>query len=130
MKIYGIGTDIINIKRMKNILKRNGKRFKNKYFSVKEINYCEKKKNPSAFYAKRFAAKEAFTKALGTGIGKGINIKNIEISNNANGKPFIKLKGKVDEYLKRSIRKKKYNIYLSLSDDEPWAQATVVISYN
>ena len=130
MKIYGIGTDIINIKRMKNILKRNGKRFKNKYFSVKEINYCEKKKNPSAFYAKRFAAKEALTKALGTGIGKGINIKNIEISNDANGKPFIKLKGKVDEYLKRSIRKKKYNIYLSLSDDEPWAQATVVISYN
>ena len=130
MKIFGIGTDIINIKRMKNILKKNGKEFKNKYFSNKEINYCEKKKNPSAFYAKRFAAKEALTKALGTGIGKGISIKNIEIFNDSNGKPFIKLKGKVDEYLKSKINKKKYNIYLSLSDDEPWAQATVVISYN
>ena len=81
MKIYGIGTDIINIKRMKNILKKNGKEFKYKYFSSKEINYCDKKKNPSAFYAKRFAAKEALTKALGTGIGKGISIKNIEIFN-------------------------------------------------
>ena len=90
----------------------------------------KKKKNPSAFYAKRFAAKEALTKALGTGIGKGISIKNIEIFNDSNGKPFIKLKGKVDEYLKSKINKKKYNIYLSLSDDEPWAQATVVISYN
>ena len=130
MKIFGIGTDIVNIKRMEKSIKKNGVIFKNKIFSKNEINYCEKKKNPSAFYAKRFAAKEALTKALGTWIGKGINIKNIEISNDANGKPFIKLKGKVDEYLKRSIRKKKYNIYLSLSDDEPWAQATVVISYN
>ena len=130
MKIYGIGTDIINIKRMKNILKKNGKQFKNKYFSNNEINYCERKKNPSAFYAKRFAAKEAFTKALGTGIGKGITIKNIEIFNDTNGKPCIKLKGKVDEYLKMKINKKKYNIYLSLSDDKPWALATVVISYS
>tara|TARA_B100000959_G_scaffold280825_1_gene343445 strand:+ start:2891 stop:3283 length:393 start_codon:yes stop_codon:yes gene_type:complete len=130
MKIYGIGTDIINIKRMKNILKKNGKEFKYKYFSSKEINYCDKKKNPSAFYAKRFAAKEALTKALGTGIGKGISIKNIEIFNDLNGKPYIKLKGKVDEFLKNKIKNKKYNIYLSLSDDEPWAQATVVISYN
>ena len=130
MKIFGIGTDIINIKRMEKTLKKNNPNFKNRIFSKNEKNNCEKKKNPYSFYAKRFAAKEAFAKALGTGIGKGINIKNIEISNDANGKPFIKLKGKVDEYLKRSIRKKKYNIYLSLSDDEPWAQATVVISYN
>ena len=130
MRIYGIGTDIINITRMKNILKKNGKKFKTKYFSNNEIKYCERKKNPSAFYAKRFAAKEAFTKALGTGIGKGISIKNIEIFNDSTGKPFIKLKGNVDKFLKKSIKKKKYNIYLSLSDDEPWAQATVIISYN
>ncbi len=130
MKIYGIGTDIINIKRMESILKKKGKKFKNKYFSKKEISYCEKKKKPSAFYAKRFAAKEALTKALGIGIGRGISIKNIEVSNDLNGKPYIKLKGKVDQFLKKSIKKKKYNIFLSLSDDEPWAQATVVISYH
>ena len=130
MKIYGIGTDIINIKRMKSILKRNGKSFKNKYFSVNEIKYCEKKKNPSAFYAKRFAAKEAFTKALGTGIRKGINLKDIEIFNDTAGKPNIKLRGVASNFLKKKIKKNKYNIYLSLSDDDPWAQATVIISYN
>ncbi len=130
MKIYGIGTDIINIKRMRSVIKKNGKKFKIKYFSNNEIKYCERKKNPSAFYAKRFAAKEAFTKALGTGIGKGISIKNIEILNDSRGKPSIKLKGNVDKFLRKSIKKNKYNIYLSLSDDEPWAQATVVISYN
>ena len=130
MKIFGIGTDIVNINRMDHTIKRRGSFFKNKVFSKKEISYCEKKKNSSAFYAKRFAAKEAFSKALGTGIIKGVNLKNIEISNNARGKPFILLKGKLANYLKRKVKNKKYNIYLSLSDDKPWAQATVIISYN
>jgi len=130
MKIFGIGTDIVNIKRMERTLKKNGNRFKNKIFSKKEINYCIKKKNPAAFFAKRFAAKEALTKALGTGINKGINLKNIEISNDINGKPNITLKGYVNIFLKKKIKRKKYKIYLSLSDDKPWAQATVIISYN
>ena len=130
MKIFGIGTDIVNIKRIKKILKNNGTRFKNKIFSESEINYCEKKKDPGPFYAKRFAAKEAFSKALGTGIRKGINLKNIIIFNDVYGKPKIKLKGSTYNYLKKKIKSKKYNIHLSLSDDEPWAQATVIISYN
>ena len=130
MKIFGIGTDIVNIKRMKKILKNNGSRFKNKIFSENEINYCEKKRDPTPFYAKRFAAKEAFTKALGTGIRKGISFKNIEISNDNFGKPSIKLKGSTANFLKKKINAKKYFIYLSLSDDKPWAQATVIISYN
>ena len=129
MKIFGIGTDIVNIKRMKKILKNNGTRFKNKIFSESEINYCEKKRDPGPFYAKRFAAKEAFSKALGTGIRKGINLKNIIIFNDVYGKPKIKLKGSTYNYLKKKIKSKKYNIHLSLSDDEPWAQATVIISY-
>ena len=79
MKIFGIGTDIVNIKRMKKILKNNGTRFKNKIFSKTEINYCENKRDPGPFYAKRFAAKEAFSKALGTGIRKDISLKNIII---------------------------------------------------
>ena len=130
MKIFGIGTDIINIKRINNSIKKSGHNFKKKIFSDREIKYCEKKRNPSAFYAKRFAAKEAFTKALGTGIGKGISLKDIEIFNDASGKPNIKLKGTANNFLKKKIKKNKYNIYLSLSDDEPWAQATVIISYN
>ena len=130
MKIFGIGTDIVNIKRMDKILKKNGSSFKRRIFSNKEIIYCDNKKNPSSFYAKRFAAKEAFTKALGTGINKGVSLKNIEVFNDSLGKPKIKLKGRIDSFLKKKINKKKYNIYLSLSDDAPWAQATVIISYN
>ena len=129
MKIFGIGTDIVNIKRMEKFLKKNGSRFKNRIFSKKEIIYCDKKKNPSAYYAKRFAAKEALTKALGTGIRKGINFKHIEIINDSLGKPSIQLKGSTKNFLKKKTKNKKYSIYLSLSDDTPWAQATVVISY-
>ena len=130
MRIFGIGTDIVNIKRMEHSLKKHGFSFKNRIFSKKEISYCEKKKNSSSFYAKRFAAKEAFTKALGTGIRKGVNLKNIEITNNVYGKPLIRLKGNLSRYLKKKIKSSKYDIHLSLSDDKPWAQATVIISYN
>ena len=130
MKIFGIGTDIVNIKRMEKTLRENNVSFKNKIFSRKEIIYCEKKKKPSSYYAKRFAAKEALSKALGTGIRKGINFKDIEISNDNFGKPSIILKGSTANFLKKKIKTKKYSIYLSLSDDIPWAQATVIISYN
>ena len=129
MKIFGIGTDIVNIKRMEKTLKTNGKAFKKRIFSKDEIIYCEKKKNPSRFFAKRFAAKEALSKALGTGIRKGIDFRNIEISNDVLGKPSINLKGSTASFLKKKIKAKKYFIYLSLSDDNPWAQATVIISY-
>lgn len=130
MKIFGIGTDIVNIKRMEKFLKKNNPEFKNRIFCKNEIIYCEKKKTPTSFYAKRFAAKEALSKALGTGIRKGVNFKDIEITNDNYGKPSILLKGKVADYLKKKIKNRKYYIYLSLSDDEPWAQATVIISYN
>ena len=129
MKIFGIGTDIINIKRLEKTLKKNSDSFKKRIFSKKEILYCEKKKNSSSFFAKRFAAKEALSKALGTGIRKGIDFKNIEILNDKLGKPTIKLHGVTKNFLKKKIKNKKYFIHLSLSDDEPWAQATVIISY-
>ena len=130
MKIFGIGTDIVNIKRMSRTLKSKNTNFKKKIFSKNEIIYCEKKKNSSSFYEKRFAAKEALSKALGTGIRKGINFKDIEIFNDNFGKPSIKLKGSTASFLKKKIKNKKYSIYLSLSDDVPWAQATVIVSYN
>jgi holo-[acyl-carrier protein] synthase len=129
MKIFGIGTDIVNIKRMEETLRKNGTAFKKRVFSKDEINYCQKKKNPSRFFAKRFAAKEALSKALGTGIRKGVDFRNIEISNDNLGKPSINLKGSTATFLKKKIKNKKYFIYLSLSDDNPWAQATVIISY-
>ena len=130
MKIFGIGTDIVNIKRIETSLKRYGNKFKNNIFSKNEITYCEKKKNSGAFYAKRFAAKEALSKALGTGIRKDIKFRNIEVSNDSYGIPSIRLKGAVNDYLKKKLKRKKYNIHLSLSDDKPWAQATVIITHN
>ena len=127
MHIIGNGVDIIKNSRINNSLKIKG--FLNRIFTKKEIQQGRKLKNKINFYAKRFAAKEAFTKALGTGIRNGIELKNIEVSNDIYGKPYIKLNGKIEKYLKKKIKKEKYNIYLSLSDDKPWAQATVIISY-
>jgi len=130
MKIFGIGTDIVNVNRVDRMLKRHGNRFKKKLFSSKEISYCDNKKTPSSFYAKRYAAKEAFSKAIGIGIKKNFNFRNIEILNDLNGKPHIILNGELKKFLKRKVKKKKYFIYLSLTDDIPWAQATVIISYS
>ena len=81
--IFGVGTDIVDISRIKKILIVN-KKFKNRIFSAKEIKYCESKTNKPACYSKRFAAKEALTKALGTGISKGIFFNEISIKNNKN----------------------------------------------
>jgi len=129
MKIFGIGTDIVNIKRIEKNISKKGSKFKNKIFSKKEILYCETKRNPFPFFAKRFAAKEAFAKALGTGICKEVTFKNIEVSNNKFGKPTITLKGVTSKFINKKVRNKEYLIYLSLSDDLPWAQATVVICF-
>ena len=128
MKIFGLGTDIVNIKRIENLLAKHGIIFKNKIFSTREIAYCEKKKNLAPYYAKRYAAKEAFLKALGVGISKGFVLKNIEILRDKSGKPLIKLKGRTLLLFKKKIKSKKYQIDLSLSDDNPWAIATVIIS--
>jgi len=130
MEIFGIGTDIVNIKRMKKTLKKKNSYFKERIFSKNEIIYCENKKNSFSYFAKRFAAKEAFSKALGTGIRKGINFKDIEIFNDNFGKPSIKLRGSTAILLKRKIKNKKYSIYLTLSDELSWAHATVIVSFN
>ena len=128
MKIFGIGTDIINIKRINNSIKRGGYNFKKKIFSDKEINYCEKKKNPSAFYAKRFAAKEAFAKALGIGFRRNINFKDIEVANNTYGKPYIFINKKIANKIKTLFKVKKFNVLLSISDEKKYSIASVIIS--
>ena len=125
--IFGIGTDIVNISRIKELLNKN-KKFKNRIFSIKEIEYCETRKNKFASYSKRFAAKEAFSKALGTGISKGISFNEITINNNKYGAPFIELKGKT-KIIFKNLTKNKNKIYLSLSDEKKYALAMVTISY-
>ena len=127
MQTLGVGVDIIENSRIKKSIKN--KKFLSRVFSKIEIINSKKNNNKSGYFSKRFAAKEALSKALGTGIRKGINFKDIEILNDSYGKPSIKLKGSTRKFLKRKINSNKYSIHLSLSDDLPWAQATVVISY-
>ena len=125
MNIYGIGIDIVDINRVSKSIKQ--KRFVQRVFNKIEIFKCNKQKNKKNCYAKRFAAKEAFSKALGTGIANGINFSEIVVQNNDKGKPSIKLLGKTKEIVDRII-KKKFEIFLTLSDDKPFAIATVIIS--
>ena len=125
MKIFGVGIDIINTNRIKRSIKQ--KKFINRLFNKTEIDKCERMKNKEYCYAKRFAAKEAFSKAIGTGITKGINLNEIIVQNNKNGKPNIKLTGKTKIIISKMI-KKKFNVLLTLSDDKPFAIATVIIS--
>tara|TARA_B100001121_G_scaffold302727_1_gene315671 strand:+ start:1279 stop:1662 length:384 start_codon:yes stop_codon:yes gene_type:complete len=126
MKIYGIGTDIIKTNRIKNLLKK--KNFVERLFNINEIKRCIKTKKSSNCFAKRFAAKEAFSKALGTGISQGINFNEIIILNEKNGKPFIKLTHNTKKVVEKKLGKKNYKISLSLSDEENYAVAFVTIS--
>ena len=125
MKIYGIGTDIVSVDRIKKVLKN--KNFMSRLFCKEEILKCSKLMNRNNCYAKRFAAKEAFSKALGTGISNGVNFNEIIVMNEKNGKPFIKLQGKTKQTISKKF-KKKPKIALSLSDEQKYAVAFVTIS--
>tara|TARA_B100002019_G_scaffold212633_1_gene185372 strand:+ start:1297 stop:1680 length:384 start_codon:yes stop_codon:yes gene_type:complete len=126
MKIFGIGTDIVKVSRIKKFVKK--KTFITRLFNKQEVLKCKKTKNPSNCFAKRFAAKEAFSKALGTGISKGINFNEIVVLNEKNGKPFIKLLDKTKKNVEKKFKKKKFKISLSLTDEEKYAVAFVTIS--
>ena len=125
MKIYGIGTDIVSVDRIKKSLKN--KNFLKKLFNKGEIAKCSKLINSINCYAKRFAAKEAFSKALGTGISNGINFNEITVLNEKSGKPFIKLIGNTKKKINSKF-KKKIKISLSLSDEKKYAVAFATIS--
>ena len=126
MKIFGIGTDIIKINRIKKSMKR--KSFVNRLYNEKEVIKCKKLKNSFNCFAKRFAAKEAFSKALGTGIAKGINFNEIIILNEKSGKPYIKLIGNTKSIVERKLKKKNFKTSLSLTDEDKYAVAFVTIS--
>jgi len=125
MKIYGIGTDIVSVDRIKKLQKN--KNFLERIFSKEEVLRCSKLINYNNCYAKRFAAKEAFAKALGTGISNGVNFNEIIVMNEKNGKPFINIIGKTLKIIKKKF-KKKIKIALSLSDEKKYAVAFVTIS--
>ena len=126
MNIYGIGTDIVSVERIKKSL--NNRNFINRIFNKKEILKCKKIKNSINCYAKRFAAKEAFSKAMGTGISNGINFNEIIILNKKSGKPYINIIGQTKKILNKKLKKRKSKISLSLSDEKKYAVAFVTIS--
>ena len=125
--IIGSGIDIVNIYRIEKTINKFGNRFKKRCFSSTEITKSENSFNKNSSYAKRYAAKEACSKALGTGLARGIFWKDIEVINNKYGKPYIKLHNRA---LKRvnKISKKNFKIEVSLSDEKKYAIATVIIS--
>ncbi len=126
--IVGIGNDVCEISRIDKILKKYDVKFKNRCFTFKEIDRCNKRYNSSSCYAKRFAAKEACSKALGTGIKFGVFWKDIEIENLKTGKPIITLKGKAKIRMDNLIPPKMVaNITVTISDDANIAQALVII---
>ncbi len=126
MKIYGIGTDIVNVDRVKKVLKN--KNYLDRLFNKLEISKCRKLSSSENCYAKRFAAKEAFSKALGTGISKGIKFNEIVVLNKKNGKPFIKLIGDTKKIVEKKFKTQKSNFFLSISDEKEYAVAFVTIS--
>ena len=125
MHIIGNGVDIIKNSRINNSLKIKG--FLNRIFTEKEIQQGKKLKNKINFYAKRFAAKEAFVKAIGTGFRSDINFIDIEIKNDKNGMPYISLSKKLNNFLQKKLKIQKYKVFLSLSDEKDYSIAFVVI---
>ena len=125
MCTLGIGVDIIDNSRIKKSI--TNKKFISRIFSNDEIIRSKKIINKSAFFSKRFAAKEAFSKALGTGFKKGLNFNDISIINDKYGKPSIKLNKKLQNIIKKRFKTKKVNVYLSISDEKKHSIAFVIL---
>ena len=129
--ILGIGSDIVNIKRIEKTINKFGDKFIDRCFTKDEISKSEGRSNKIQSYAKRFAAKEACSKALGTGISHGIFWKDIGVINLMTGKPEIMLFGNAKKILKKLVPKNKQaKINLTLADESNLAYAMVVISYS
>ena len=126
--ILGIGTDLANIERIQGTLDRFGDRFRNRVFTDVEQRKAERRKDVAGTYAKRWAAKEACSKALGTGLRMGIAWKDMAVSNLETGQPVMAVTGWAKERL-NDMTPDGYEaiIHVTLTDDHPWAQAFVVI---
>jgi|TARA_B100001173_G_scaffold4703_1_gene4160 holo-[acyl-carrier protein] synthase len=125
MKILGIGVDIIKNERISKLIKNN--KFKNRIYSTKELKLSKKTKNKIAFFSKRFAAKEAFSKALGTGFSSNLNFKDIEIINDKKGMPKYAENKKIIKIVQRKYKIKKFNSFLSISDEKDYSTAFAII---
>ncbi|MEP1519997.1 holo-ACP synthase [Ascidiaceihabitans sp.] len=126
--ILGIGTDLANIDRIQGVLDRHGDRFRNRVFTDTEQAKAGRRRDVAGTYAKRWAAKEACSKALGTGLRMGIAWKDMAVSNLDTGQPVMAVSGRAAERLKdMTPAGHEAIIHVTLTDDHPWAQAFVVI---
>ncbi|MGX9357384.1 holo-ACP synthase [Roseobacteraceae bacterium S113] len=126
--ILGIGTDLANIERIERTLARFGDRFRNRVFTETEQRKAERRADTPGTYAKRWAAKEACSKALGTGLRMGIAWKDMSVRNLRSGQPIMEVRGWAKARLEE-MTPEGYEaiIHVTLTDDHPWAQAMVVI---
>ena len=124
LNIFGVGTDIVKNSRIKKLIKN--KKFINRIFTSSEIKDSKKINQKVLFFSKRFAAKEAFVKSLGTGFAYNINFKDINVSKKRSGKPYLTLSNNLKNILKRKLKLKKVKIFLSLSDEREYSVAYVI----
>ncbi len=126
--ILGHGIDLVNQNRIEIVLERYGKKFESKYFSKFEINNANKARMRESVYSKAWAVKEAFSKALGTGIRGGLFLKDISLIRGKLGKPEIHLNSRSQQKLNEAFSEwKNMDLHVSLSDEFPWVQASVII---
>ena len=124
MKIIGTGVDIVENSRIKKSILNNS--FLNRVFTNEEILISKNMKNKSSYFAKRFAAKEAFVKSLGTGFKNGINFKDISIINDKLGKPSFFITTKIRKIIKKRFKINTFNFFLSISDEKKYSIAFVI----
>ena len=124
MKVIGAGVDIVENSRIKKSITNNT--FLNRVFTNKEILISKKIKNKTSYFAKRFAAKEAFVKSLGTGFRYGLNLKDISIINDKLGKPSFFINKKIKNLIKKRFKINSFNFFLSISDEKKYSIAFVV----
>ena len=125
MKILGIGVDVIENKRIEKYIKNPI--FKKRIYSSKELKQSEITKNKVAYFSKRFAAKEAFSKALGTGFRMNLNFKDIEVINDKMGKPYYVKNRKTTKIIQKNFKIKNFKCFLSISDEKNYSTAFAII---
>ena len=125
MKILGIGVDVIQNKRIKNLI--NNKIFIRRTFGKNEIKHSKNNINKANYFAKRFAAKEALAKSLGTGFRNNLNFKDIEILNDKIGKPYYHKSKKITDIINKRFNVKKYDLFLSISDEKDYSVAFTIL---
>ncbi len=125
MRILGIGVDIIQNKRIKSSIKN--KLFVSRTFSNREIYFSKNTSDKTNYFAKRFAAKEALAKSIGTGFRNNLNFKDIQILNDKIGKPYYQKSKKIDKIINKKFKVKVYDLFLSISDEKDYSIAFTIL---